>query len=284
MFATAIASLTTASLFALYHFQLKLIYPSTLNNARLKTETPDQYGMPYENIFLETPDGEKLHVFLLLHDKNSPVYKNKTVIILCPNAGNIGNALPIVQIFYEAMGYNVFIYSYRGYGESTGFSTETGLKIDADTIMKFILEHEQLSSSVITLYGRSLGGAVAIYIASKNFVQVKGVILENTFLSVPKAIPHIFPFLKNFTFLCHQVWDSEHEILNISPDVKILFLCAEKDEIVPPSHMVELFELAPVHSKRRLIFDGAHHNDTIVAPSYWNIVHDFIKSIEPIEN
>ncbi|ODV74604.1 uncharacterized protein CYBJADRAFT_166403 [Cyberlindnera jadinii NRRL Y-1542] len=284
MFAAALASVSVVSLAALYRFQLKLIYPNTLNDARLKTDTPDEYDMPYENMFLETPDGEKIHTFLLLHDRTLPGYKNKTIIVLCPNAGNIGNSLPIVQLLYKEMGYNVLIFSYRGYGESTGTSTEDGIKTDADTVMKFVMEHDQLSNSSVVLYGRSLGGAVAIYIASKNYVPVKAVVLENTFLSIRKAIPHIFPFLRNFTFLCHQVWDSEHDILKVSPEVEMIFLCAEKDEIVPPDHMARLYELSPATVKSRTVFDGAHHNDTVVYPSYWNIVHDFIKSIPPVEH
>lgn len=284
MFAAVFASVGSVSLLALYKFQLKLIYPNTINDAKLRTETPGAFDLKYENLHLETPDGETLHAFLLLHDKSSLDYKKKTILVLCPNAGNIGHSLPIVDVFYRNMGYNVLIYSYRGYGESTGTSDEAGLKIDADTVMKYVLNHEQLSETSIILYGRSLGGAVAVYIAAKNFVQVKAVILENTFLSIRKAIPHIFPFLKNFTYLCHQVWDSEQEITRISPETKMLFMCAELDEIVPPDHMVKLYELATATDKTQKIFKGAHHNDTVLQPSYWEIIYDFTKKVEIVEH
>lgn len=282
MLAVAACSLGGASIYALYHFQLKLIYPNTLNSAREHTDNPADYDLPYEELWLSTEDGEKLHAFMLLQDEKAQGYVNKTVMVLCPNAGNIGNALPIVELFWK-MKYNVFIYSYRGYGNSTGVSTEHGLKIDADTVMQYVVEHPQLSRSSLVLYGRSLGGAVAIHIASKNYVQVSGVILENTFLSVRKAIPHIFPFLSRFTWLCHQVWNSEVDITKISPQVKMIFLSAELDEIVPPDHMTKLFDIAPVTDKQKKLFIGAHHNDTVTFPSYWDIVQDFIKSIQPVE-
>lgn len=282
MFVAGTASVVSVLGLLLYKYQLKLVYPSMLT-AGTKVLRPDHYGMPFEEVLLDTPDGEKIHMYVLTHDPTQQGYVAKTVMILCPNAGTIGDALPIVELFYKAMHYNVVIYSYRGYGESSGVSDEVGLKIDADTVMKYVLNHSQLEKTSLILYGRSLGGAVSIYIASQNFTQVKALVLENTFLSIRKCIPHIFPVLSRFTFLCHQIWDSEHAILKVSPDVQMLFLCASDDEIVPPDHMETLYETSPSAIKSRVMFDGAHHNDTCLSPDYWNIVENFIKTIDPVE-
>ncbi|KAH3681169.1 hypothetical protein WICPIJ_007864 [Wickerhamomyces pijperi] len=279
----AATSLTTVGVGLLYTYQRSLIYPAAMNNARGFTEKPSKYNLPFEEAFLETRDGERLHSFLLLHDETSPNYKSKTVLILCPNAGNIGHSLPIVELFYKNFGYNVFIYSYRGYGSSTGEATERGLKVDADTVMAFLSKHEQISKTSIVLYGRSLGGAVGIYIASKNYSLIKGVILENTFLNLRKCIPHIFPLLANFTSLCSDLWDSENDILKTSRDVKFLFLSATDDEIVPPNHMIELYRLCQSHQKKIFKFNGSKHNDTVTFPGYWDLISDFIKAIEPVE-
>lgn len=288
MFLATTASVTTASLLLLYKYQLKLIYPSGLNDARAPGafhSTPQEYEIPYEDLYLETEDGVKLHAFLCLQDPKSPNYQNKTVLILNPNAGNIGLAVPTVYNFYQ-LGFNVFIYDYRGYGLSTGESTEIGLKKDTETVMEFLNEHDQLNKSSVILYGRSLGGAVAIHIASKNYKLVKGVILENTFLSLRKNIPHVFPFLKYVATLCHQLWDSETAISKIDPNVKMLFLGAELDEIVSPDHMKKLYELANVGDRyeKFVLFQGFHHNDTTLAPGYWDIISDFIDLIDSKEN
>lgn len=279
------SSVAVLSLAALYIFQKKLVYPSYLNEARVKVDTPDIHGLPYESVDIKTSDGEILHSYLMLHDDNDSNYSNKTVLILSPNAGNIGMFLPVVNYIYRALNYNVFIYSYRGYGKSTGSPSERGLKLDADAVMEFISTHKQLSQSSIIAYGRSIGGAVAIYIASMYGEQISGLILENTFLNIHKVIPHIFPFLKHVSWLCTEYWNSEELIKTIKPDMPCLFLSATKDEIVPPEHMKLLYEsVSSDRAEERQACTvwrefSAHHNDTIVAPGYWETWAEFAKEM-----
>lgn len=56
--------------------------------------------------------------------------------------------------------------------------------IDAQSALDFIKNHTELSNTEIILYGQSIGGAVAIWLASRNKDRVHGVIIENTFLSI----------------------------------------------------------------------------------------------------
>lgn len=280
-----VSSISVLSLAALYLFQRKLVYPSTLNQARLSVDKPDKYNLPYEEVMIKTVDGEKLQSFLLLHDADDPSYTNKTILVLSPNAGNIGMFLPVVQHIYKNLKYNVLIYSYRGYGKSSGSPSEAGLKKDADAVMQYIASNNQLSQSSIVPYGRSLGGAVAIYISAKYGAQIAGLILENTFLNIPKVIPHVFPILGPVSFLCSETWDSERDIKRINNDIPCLFLAGTEDEIVPPEHMKILFqtvgtandldmEVAKVWREFR-----ANHNNTIVAPGYWETWEQFTREM-----
>lgn len=272
-------------LLGLYSYQKTLIYPASLNDGHGYCATPDEYDMPeYEEINLKTEDGETLHCYSLKQDANKLNYTNKTILILSPNAGNIGHALPIVSIFYKNFGYNVFIYSYRGYGKSTGKPFEKGLKIDAMRIMTYLTsEDEQFGDSSIILFGRSLGGAVAIYIAATMSSLIDGIILENTFLSIPKTVPHIFPPLKFFTSLVHETWDLEKLVPQIPANLPVLLFSARKDEIVPPNHMDTIFNLLKTEDKIFYKFANAVHNDTVIQPSYWDKVHSFIKeNVNPV--
>lgn len=115
-----------------------------------------------------------------------------------------GHRIPLAAIFYKRFGCNVFMLSYRGYGRSTGQASEVGLKIDAQTALDYIKSHSILKNTIIIVYGQSLGGAVAIDIASRNNKSVKGLILENTFQSIPSLIPHVLPLIQPFTFLCRE--------------------------------------------------------------------------------
>lgn len=278
-------SLGCLVLVGLYSFQSKLIYPSGLNDGHGYCATPDEYEMPdYELVHLKTEDGETLQCYLLKHSQTSPTYANKTVLILSPNAGNIGHSLPLVSIFYKTFGYNVFIYSYRGYGKSTGTALEHGLKLDAQRVMKYLTtEDEQYQQSSIILYGRSLGGAVAIYIAATMSASVQGIILENTFLSIRKTVPHIFPFLKYVSGFVHQKWDLEKLVPLIPDSIPVLLLSARKDEIVPPSHMDTFNKLFKSEQKSFVKFENSSHNDTVVQPDYWGRIQDFIKNeVNPV--
>jgi predicted alpha/beta hydrolase len=60
---------------------------------------------------MNTPDGERLHAYLMLQD--SPRDK-KTMFMCHANAGNMGHRVPIAVRFFRS-GWNVFIFSYRGY-------------------------------------------------------------------------------------------------------------------------------------------------------------------------
>lgn len=269
---------------ALYKYQSSLIYPAGINDGRGACATPDEFGMPYELINLKTEDGETLQCYSLLQDKHDSSYTNKTVLILSPNAGNIGHALPIVSLFFKDFKYNVFIYSYRGYGKSSGSPSEAGLKIDAQTVMKYLSqENEQYRQSSLVLYGRSLGGAVAIYMAATMSSSVQGIILENTFLSIRKTIPHIFPFLKYVTRFVHQVWDLESLIPKIPADIPVLLMSARKDEIVPPSHMDHIKQLFNSNDLTFYAYNDSLHNDTVIQPQYWDRIHEFIqKKVNPV--
>lgn len=94
--------------------------------------------------------------------------------------------------------------SYRGYGHSTGQASEVGIRIDAQTALDYIKSHSILKDTIIIVYGQSLGGAVAIDVASRNSKSVKGLILENTFQSIPTLIPHVLPLIRPFAFLCRE--------------------------------------------------------------------------------
>lgn len=272
MFVGGVIALSSFSLATLYTFQNKLVYPSWAQDARKHVDTPAIRGLPYERVVMTTKDGVTIEAYDLQKENSK-----STVLILCPNAGNIGFFIPIVELFYRQLNMSVFIYSYRGYGFSEGSPNEKGLKLDADRAISYLATNEFHKTKKLVLYGRSLGGANAIYISSKYPDLVDGVILENTFLSIRKVIPYMFPFLKNVAFMCHEIWNSEELMPKSNTNTPFLFLRGLKDEIVPPGHMKRLFELCPSSLKRVFEFPLGHHNDTILQDGYWDIIREFLK-------
>jgi pimeloyl-ACP methyl ester carboxylesterase len=73
--------------------------------------------------------------------------------------------------------------NYR-YGLSEGKPNEKGIRMDAQTALDYIRSHPVLEKTKVVLYGQSIGGAVAVDLASNNPDRIEGIILENTFLSL----------------------------------------------------------------------------------------------------
>lgn len=281
----AIASTGVAAVLTslLYFKQKSLIYPSHIPaNSRSDVPRPNQYHLKdYEELLIPTSDGEKLSAFYIRGPGSGKGTKGRpsdvTVIMFHGNAGNIGHRIPIARMMIGTTGCNVFMLEYRGYGLSTGEPDEAGLNLDAQTALDYLRERAETRDHKFVIYGQSLGGAVSIKLVAKNqhAGDIQALILENTFLSMRKLIPALIPPTKYLTLLCHQVWPSDAWIPKIT-EVPILFLSGLQDEIVPPAHMRQLYELSTAPTKVWKAFPGGDHNSSVVEEGYFEAVAEFI--------
>ncbi|KAI9290134.1 Alpha/Beta hydrolase protein [Umbelopsis sp. AD052] len=285
--ATGLASAAGAVM--LYLYQSDLLYlPSHPEGSRTEVPKPSQYGMPYVEETLTTKDGVKIKSYIITLKDEHAAKNAPTIIYHHANAGNMGHRLPIAQVFYEKFNANVVMLSYRGYGLSEGSPSDKGLRIDSQTMLDYVRAHPILGKTKIIAYGQSLGGAVAIDVVARNPDAFAGLMIENTFLSVPKMIPHVVPMLKNLTWLCHLNWPSENNIRQIVK-TPILFLSGAKDELVPPSHMKGLYNASQTRAtKVWKEFANGTHNDTCIQPGYFSAIRDFLADIrddqlEPVQ-
>ncbi|CAJ0749742.1 13611_t:CDS:2 [Entrophospora sp. SA101] len=174
-----------------------------------------------------------------------------------------------------------------------GSPSEKGICLDAQKILDYIKEDEILKNTKLIIYGQSLGGSVAIDLISRNGEKkIDALILENTYLSIPKLLPEIFPTFKCLSFLCTETWRSDEKILTIQKNFPMLFLSGNKDQIVPSYHMKELFELARTttnnvpsitsananndDNKIFKEFENGDHNDTFSQPGYFEVIKEFL--------
>lgn len=153
---------------------------------------------------------------------------------------------------------NIVALSYRGYGQSEGTPNEKGIRLDANTILDHILAHPILGQTKIIVYGQSIGGAVGIDLASRNTSRISALVVENTFMSLPKLVPHVIPALAPFVFLMHQRWGSDELVPTFSPDFPVMYLSGARDELVPPSQMRTLFETSGGRKEFRSFESGTH--------------------------
>ena len=244
--------------------------PNRLNPKGYKN--PKEIGIEYENVNFKTKDGVTLNAWLMFasDSKNAP-----TLLYFHGNAGNIGLRMPNYKELVNRCKANVFAVEYRGYGDSEGEPCEKGLTLDGVAAWKYLLSrNDVIDTSKIVIFGRSLGGAVAIHLASilrnersDEEIQPRALLLENTFTSVQEMAVQPFPLLRAtwciMDRLLENKWQNIEKIENVN--CPILFLSGAKDNIVPPSHMKRLYELASSSSSldrvKMQIFPNSGHND-----------------------
>ena len=121
---TIAASIYVVLALLLYLFQGKMVFLSNLPGRAL-VASPADVGLDYEDVALTSSDNERLHGWYV------PAADSRGVLLFFHgNAGNISHRLDSIKIFHE-LGLEVLIIDYRGYGQSTGKTTEQGTYLDA---------------------------------------------------------------------------------------------------------------------------------------------------------
>lgn len=230
-------------LLALYLSQTWLIFP----RSRDVYQTPAAVGWPYEDVLLSV-NGETTHGWFIPAEDPSG-----TILFSHGNAGTIAGRLESIAVF-RSLGFDVLIYDYGGYGKSTGGPSETRCYADIRAIWHYLTTDRGIQGDQIVLFGRSLGAAVAIDLATE--VEPASIILESCFLSVARMARETFPIVPG-RFLVRHKFDNTEKITGIR--CPKLFIHSSGDEIVPYRHGKKLFELAPA-PKTFLTLRGGHND------------------------
>jgi len=212
-------------------------------------ESPGTFGFVYEDIFLKTKDGLKINAWFIPTKESSPT--KYAILFSHGNGGNISHRTGKILIL-NRLGLDVFIFDYRGYGKSESRPSEIGIYLDAQAAYNYLIKEKGISPDNIIAYGESLGGAVAVDLASK--VKLKALILEGIFTHVKDMAREIFPFLPSF--FIHSKFDSLVKIKDVT--IPKLFIHSLTDEIVPIHLSRKLFEAAP-EPKSFTTLEGGHN-------------------------
>lgn len=234
--------------------------------------TPDQAGLKFEDVWLTTGDGVRIHGwFLPATATNAPA-----ILFLHGNAGNISHRLDKLAIFHN-LGAATLIIDYRGYGGSEGTPDEPGTYRDAQAAYDWLAKQQRQ----IILYGESLGSAVAVDLAVK--VPVAGLIIEEPFTSIADVGQKLYPFLP-VRLLAKTKYDSLSKMPRLR--APLLILHSREDEMFPYSYAERLLAAAP--APKRLVELRGSHNDAFLvsAEIYRRALAEFLASLshEPPRN
>lgn len=231
------------------------------------TATPGDIGLGYEDVSLTTSDHERLHGWYIPAEATRGV-----VLFFHGNAGNISHRLDSIRVFHEA-GLSTLIIDYRGYGQSTGRTSEQGTYLDAQASWDYLVNRRGISPDRIIIFGRSLGGAVGTWLGAQN--NPAGVIIESSFSSGADMARRLYPFLPAglLTRLRYPVVDYAGQLS--SP---VLVIHSRDDEIIPFS-MGQAIYAAVRQQKKFLQLRGDHNNGFLISQvEYASALRGFIQT------
>jgi uncharacterized protein len=224
--------------------------------------TPAHAGMAYEDVTIETEDGQRLHGWWVPASARAASSHDAAAdpatghLLLCHgNAGNIGDRVMHAALLCAA-GFDVLLFDYRGYGRSTGRPDEPGTYRDAHAAQAALLARPHVDPTRVFYLGESLGGAVALELALDH--PPAGLVLMSTFTSVRDMAR------KHYAVVPASLVPDAYPSLRRVKDLRtaLLVLHGDRDDIVPLFHAEELFRAAP-HPKHLRIIEGVGHNDLV---------------------
>jgi len=245
----AVFALMTAGLYVLVRL---LECKGAFFPGRNMPANPSMMDLPWEDVYFRTQDGVRINAWLI---KNARA--RSTVLFAHGNAGNISNRLFKIRTFFDS-GLNVLIFDYRGYGKSEGAPSEGGIYLDALAAYDYLGSRGDVDMSRIILYGESLGGAVAVDLATRRNAAL--LVVDSSMTSATDMARIYYPFIPSF-FLSLKL-DSVNKVKDLQTPK--LFIHSPEDEIVPYGLGQKLFSAACA-PKEFLKISGRHNDGGITA-------------------
>lgn len=226
----------------LYFIQDSLIFPgSYILKVKEYVQRNDHLKKDIQSLSFTAKDGTKL---------DGAFIDNKSDSLVIYFGGNGENVKSTVSILSKTDSYDFISFNYRGFGKSGGAPSQKNIYSDALQIY----ERFKDSYENISLIGRSLGTAVAIYTAANK--NIENLILVSPFDSITNIAQSryiIFPV----KLLIKHPFDSRENIKKINAPVSILM--AENDKVVPNEHTLKLKKDVKNLKLFRIVEDSSHN-------------------------
>ena len=215
--------------------------------------TPQKYSLEYQDVWIDVGE-DKIHGWSIASARqNAP-----TLLYFHGNGSNNGDLVEVAAIFHS-LGVSVLLIDYRGYGKSSPvFPNEARVYQDAEAAWQYLTNEREIEPQNIFVYGHSLGGAIAIDLATRH-PDMAGAIVEGTFTSM-RNMAGFIAWLRIFPldWLVTQHFDSISKIKSLQ--TPLLILHGSADDIIPVAMAKELFATAS-QPKQLVIIPQANHND-----------------------
>ena len=236
-------------------FQRQVIFRPSKDAGR----TPAEYQVKFEDVWLKVGPGGgaqgKLHAWWIPANKDAT---NAPAALYLHGAGySISANLPRLMKLHDE-GFAVLAIDYRGFGKSDGElpSEETAYE---DTRAGWAELTRRAPTSKRYIYGHSLGGAMAMELASSpDAKDAAGLVMESAFTSVSEMQQFTAYKWIPLAVVQTQYFDSLAKAPKLC--IPTLFMHGSNDYRIPLDVAKKLFAAAP-EPKRWLLVEGARHVD-----------------------
>ena len=232
--------------------QSRLLYKPT----HVLQTTPESHNLKYEEVWIPANDetSERLHSWWI------PQRKNRIGALIYFHGAGLNIGYNVTQAHWlRKLGLDVLLAEYRGYGLSEGgFPTEKSFYEDAEAALDYLTQEQGISESEILVYGHSLGGAIAIDLATKH-PDLAGIIVQNSFTTMADMVARTsyarwFPVRA----MLHQRFESINKVRRLQ--MPILLIHTTGDPMIPCQMSERLYEAARDPKELILVKSNVHHN------------------------
>ena len=165
----------------------------------------------------------------------------------------------------QALGFSVLAVDYRGFGKSDSTHPTESLALeDARAAWNWLAT--QYPDQPRYIFGHSLGGAIAIALAS-SVTDEAGTIVEGTFTSIPDVVSNFKWGWLPLGGLITQRFDSLKKVAHIGSP--LLVVHGEQDQLIKPELGRQLYDAAVMPKAFVLVPGGSHHNTNSVGQAQY---------------
>ncbi len=192
--------------------------------------------------------------------------KENALIYFGGNAENVAFNIDSFKTLFADR--TVYLVNYRGYGGSSGSPHEAGLYSDA----LLVYDHFSKQHSAVSAMGRSIGSAVATYLASER--DIEKLILITPFDSAVNIAKKLYGFFPIDLILKEQL-DAAQKAQEIR--AKTLIIAADNDEIIPYENTQNLYKSFCKADVEFTFLSDTGHNNVHLHSEYEKTIRDFMR-------
>lgn len=177
---------------------------------------------------------------------------------------DVRGSAPRMRRMHE-LGFSVLGVDYRGFGKSTpGLPSEAMAAEDARAAWDWLAQQHPQSRRFI--FGHSLGGAIAVNLASQVGDEA-GLIVEGSFTSIPDVVSTFRWGWLPVSPLITQRFDAASRVAEVGSP--LLVVHGSRDSLIPPRLGQQLYERAREPKRFVLVEGGSHHNTNAVGQALY---------------